>query len=68
MHQELCYCSKRLLDVNKATYAVELYGVVRPMCFTSCYATYRERAALKDELQRREWAARSVEVGSWNGA
>jgi len=68
MHKEICYCSKRLLDVDKATYAVELYGVVRPMCFTSCYAKFRERAALNNELKIREWAARSAEVGSWNGA
>jgi hypothetical protein len=68
MHQELCYCSKRLLDVDKATYAVEVYGVARPMCAAACYALFHERAALKNELQRREWAARNAEVGSWNGA
>jgi len=68
MHEELCYCSKRLLDLNNVTYAVEIYGVVRPMCFASCYALFLERAALKNELQRREWAARSAEVGSFQGA
>lgn len=58
--EELCFCSKRIIDVQNASYAALVHGIVRPMCQHACYQMYLERCALKADLERREWAAREV--------
>ena len=60
MRDELCWCSKHMVNVNDASFVALVHNMVRPFCAARCYNMFVESQNLKAELQRREWAAREV--------
>lgn len=55
---EMCYCSKQLININDASYVAIVHSMVRPFCETRCFQRFLESEALHAELERREHATR----------
>ena len=58
--ETLCWCDKKLVDVQSASFVTLINGIVRPLCSHACWERFQERCELKADLQRREWATREV--------